>query len=98
MQRGRNQYLLDEPTTGLHPTDVERLLLQLHALVEAGNSVIVVEHDMSVVAASDWVIDLGPGAGSEGGRIVASGTPLEVSRVTASRTAGYLSLQLRRAS
>ena len=95
MQRGRNLYVLDEPTTGLHPTDVERLLVQLHALVGAGNSVIVVEHDMSVVAASDWVIDLGPGAGSEGGRIVASGTPLEVSRVAASRTASYLSLQLR---
>jgi excinuclease ABC subunit A len=94
MQRGRNLYVLDEPTTGLHPTDVERLLLQLHRLVDAGNTVVVVEHDMSVVAASDWVIDLGPGAGNEGGRIVAAGTPLDVSRATESRTARFLAAQL----
>ncbi|MBC7366777.1 MAG: excinuclease ABC subunit UvrA [Undibacterium sp.] len=92
--RGRALYLLDEPTTGLHPSDVEKLLRQLHALVDAGNTVLVVEHDMRVVAASDWVIDLGPGAGDEGGKIVAAGPPAEVARVAASRTAPYLARAL----
>src|SRR5580700_8563505 len=73
IQRGNTLYILDEPTTGLHPSDVERLIAQLDGLVESGNTVIVVEHDMRVVAASDHVIDIGPGAGEEGGRIVASG-------------------------
>jgi excinuclease ABC subunit A len=90
MGRGSNLYVLDEPTTGLHPADVEKLMTQLDGLVEAGNTVIVVEHDMRVVAGSDWVIDMGPGAGEEGGRIVASGTPVEVSRAPGSRTAPYL--------
>ena len=89
-QRGNTLYILDEPTTGLHPSDVEKLVAQLDGLVESGNTVIVVEHDMRVVAASDHVIDIGPGAGEEGGRIVASGTPAEVSRAAASRTAPYL--------
>ena len=90
MQRGDTLYVLDEPTTGLHPADVERLLAQLDGMVEAGNTVIVVEHDMRVVAASDYVIDIGPGAGEEGGRIVAAGTPADVSRSRQSRTASYL--------
>ena len=89
-QRGNTLYVLDEPTTGLHPADVERLVAQLDGLVEAGNTVIVVEHDMRVVAASDWVIDMGPGAGDEGGRIVAAGTPREVAAAAESRTAPYL--------
>ena len=72
-QRGDTLYVLDEPTTGLHPADVEKLMAQLDGLVDAGNTVIVVEHDMRVVAASDWVIDIGPGAGDEGGRIVHAG-------------------------
>jgi excinuclease ABC subunit A len=92
--RGGTLYVLDEPTTGLHPSDVERLLVHLHALVDAGNTVIVVDHDMSVAAASDWVIDLGPGAGEEGGRIVASGTPQEVAASQEGRTASYLRSQL----
>ena len=89
-QRGNTLYVLDEPTTGLHPSDVEKLMAQLDGLVEAGNTVIVVEHDMRVVAGSDWVIDLGPGAGDEGGKIVAEGTPAEVARVKGSRTAPFL--------
>ena len=89
-QRGNTLYVLDEPTTGLHPADVERLGAQLEGLVESGNTVIVVEHDMRLVAKSDWVIDIGPGAGEEGGRVVASGTPAEVAKSKGSRTAPYL--------
>ncbi len=88
-QRGDTLYVLDEPTTGLHPADVERLAVQLDGLVESGNTVIVVEHDMRVVAGSDWVIDIGPGAGVEGGHVVASGPPATVVR-GAGRTAPYL--------
>jgi excinuclease ABC subunit A len=91
VQRGSTLYVLDEPTTGLHPADVDKLMAQLDGLVEAGNTVILVEHDMRVIAASDWVIDMGPGAGDEGGRVVASGTPTDVARSTASRTAPFLS-------
>lgn len=93
-QRGGALYVLDEPTTGLHPTDVERLLGQLKALVDAGNSVVLVDHDMTVAATSDWVIDVGPGAGDEGGRIVASGPPATVAACAASRTAPYLARAL----
>ncbi len=88
--RGDALYVLDEPTTGLHPSDVERLLVQLDGLVAAGNTVVVVEHDMRVVAASDWVIDVGPGAGDEGGRVVSAGPPATVARAKGSRTASYL--------
>ncbi len=90
MQRGNTLYILDEPTTGLHPSDVEKLMTQLDQLVDAGNTVVVVEHDMRVVAGSDWIIDIGPGAGNEGGRIVAAGPPLEIASAKASRTAPYL--------
>jgi excinuclease ABC subunit A len=89
-QRGSSVYVLDEPTTGLHPSDVDKLVAQLQGLVDAGNTVIVVEHEMRVVAGSDWVIDVGPGAGNEGGKIVAAGTPAEVARSKESRTAPYL--------
>ena len=89
-QRGDTLYVLDEPSTGLHPSDVDRLMAQLQGLVDAGNTVVVVEHEMRLVAASDWVIDMGPGAGEAGGRIVACGTPEDVARVPASRTAPYL--------
>lgn len=90
-QHGDALYVLDEPTTGLHPADVEKLMAQLDGLVESGNSVIVVEHDMRVAAGSDWVMDIGPGAGDEGGRVVAFGTPAEVAGSPTSRTAPYLS-------
>jgi excinuclease ABC subunit A len=93
-QRGGTLYILDEPTTGLHPSDVEKLTAQLQGLVETGNTVIVVEHDMSVVAASDWVIDIGPGAGDEGGHVVAAGSPKEIIASSASRTAKYLKVIL----
>ncbi|MFD2787904.1 excinuclease ABC subunit UvrA [Hymenobacter rubripertinctus] len=89
-QRGTTLYVLDEPTTGLHPADVEKLLTQLQGLVAAGNTVVVVEHDMRVVAASDWVLDMGPGAGDEGGQVVAEGPPQEVARAKTSKTAPYL--------
>jgi excinuclease ABC subunit A len=89
-QHGQTLYILDEPTTGLHPSDVERLMSQLNSLVDAGNTVILAEHDMHVIAASDWVIDIGPGAGEQGGRIVAAGTPTHIAEITASRTAPYL--------
>ncbi len=85
--------MLDEPTTGLHPADVDKLMAHLQGLVDAGNTVVLVEHDMRVVAASDWVIDIGPGAGEAGGRVVASGPPRAVCEVEASRTAPYLRRQ-----
>jgi excinuclease ABC subunit A len=90
ISRGNTLYILDEPTTGLHPADVERLVRQLDGLVAAGNTVIVVEHDMDVISASDWVIDVGPGAGDEGGEIVVAGPPATVARSARSRTAPYL--------
>ncbi|MDR5753594.1 MULTISPECIES: excinuclease ABC subunit UvrA [unclassified Caballeronia] len=93
-QRGDSLYILDEPTTGLHPADVDRLMTQLQGLVDAGNTVIVVEHDMRVAANSDWVIDIGPGAGDEGGTMVACGTPREVAKVAGSHTAKYLKRRL----
>jgi len=88
--RGNALYVLDEPTTGLHPADVERLLAQLQRIVDAGNTVVVVEHDVDVMAAGDWLIDMGPGAGDDGGRIVAEGPPWAVAQSKTSRTAPYL--------
>jgi excinuclease ABC subunit A len=90
-QRGDTLYVLDEPTTGLHPADVEKLLVQLEALVQAGNTVVVVEHDMRVIERSDWVIDMGPGGGDEGGRVVAVGTPSAIAGASGSLTGQYLS-------
>jgi excinuclease ABC subunit A len=88
--RGATLYVLDEPTTGLHPADVDRLMAQLQELVDAGHSVVLVEHDMRVVAASDWIIDMGPGAGEEGGKVVASGPPRDVANTARSATAPFL--------
>ena len=93
-QRGNTLYVLDEPTTGLHPADVDRLMLQVQGLVNAGNTVVLVEHDMRVAAQSDWIIDMGPGAGDDGGRIVAAGTPQDVSAAKGSHTAAWLREQL----
>ncbi|MFF2029286.1 ABC transporter [Arthrobacter sp. NPDC058192] len=89
-RRGHTLYLLDEPTTGLHPADIQLLMAQLHRLVDAGNTVVLVEHEMDVVAAADWVIDLGPADGDAGGKIVAAGTPATVAGSRESRTAPYL--------
>jgi excinuclease ABC subunit A len=93
-RRGHTLYVLDEPTTGLHPADVDLLDRQLHRLVDAGNTVVVAEHDMRMVAGADWVIDLGPGAGNDGGRVVAAGQPEKVARAKRSRTAPYLAKRL----
>lgn len=89
-QRGNTLYILDEPTTGLHPSDVDRLLVQLQRLVDAGNTVVMIEHDMRAVAQADWVIDVGPGAGNAGGNIVVAGTPKQITENQDSRTAPYL--------
>ncbi|SES02880.1 excinuclease ABC subunit UvrA [Streptomyces qinglanensis] len=96
VRRGHTLYLLDEPTTGLHPADTEVLLGQLHGLVRAGHTVIVVEHDPAVISGADWVIDLGPGGGDRGGRIVAAGTPEDVAGSRTSLTAPYLAAALGR--
>jgi excinuclease ABC subunit A len=93
-QRGHVLYLLDEPGSGLHPADLVVLMRQLHRLVDAGHTVVVVEHDMHVAARADWVIDLGPGAGDAGGRIVAQGIPVQVATCPDSRTAPYLAAAL----
>ncbi|HEX3950586.1 MAG TPA: excinuclease ABC subunit UvrA [Steroidobacteraceae bacterium] len=92
--RGKTLYVLDEPTIGLHPADVDRLMAQFDALLEAGNTVVIAEHEMRVAAAADWIIDLGPGAGDQGGRIIAAGTPADIVRNRTSRTGPYLSALL----
>ncbi len=93
-KRGHTLYVLDEPTTGLHPSDVELLERQLHRLVDAGNTVVVAEHDMNVVAGADHVIDLGPGGGDDGGTVVAAGSPQTIAAHRGSRTAPYLAARL----
>lgn len=97
-QRGDTLYLLDEPTSGLHPADADRLMAHLHHLVDGGSTVVMVEHDMRVVAEADWVVDLGPGAGDAGGTVVAEGTPEQVVASPSSRTAPYLAAALERMS
>ena len=95
---GRTLYILDEPTTGLHFEDVRKLLEVLHTLVEQGNTVVVIEHNLDVIKTADWIIDLGPEGGDKGGRIVASGTPEDVARVAESYTGQYLAPYLRNAA
>jgi excinuclease ABC subunit A len=87
---GKTVYILDEPTTGLHFADVERLLEILHRLVEAGNTVIVIEHNLDVIRSADHIVDLGPEGGDAGGEVVATGTPEEIARVEASHTGRFL--------
>jgi excinuclease ABC subunit A len=87
---GRTLYILDEPTTGLHFEDVRKLLEVLQALVEQGNSVVVIEHNLDVIKTADWVIDMGPEGGNKGGRVVAAGTPEDICRVAESHTGRYL--------
>ena len=87
---GRTVYVLDEPTTGLHFEDIRKLLGVLHSLVDKGNTVIVIEHNLDVIKTADWVIDLGPEGGTGGGTVVATGTPEQVAAVAASHTGGFL--------
>jgi excinuclease ABC subunit A len=92
---GQTLYILDEPTTGLHFDDIRKLLAVLQRLVDAGNTVVVIEHNLDVIKCADWVIDLGPEGGAEGGRLVAQGTPEQVARVKKSYTGQYLAPLLR---
>ena len=87
---GRTLYILDEPTTGLHMADVDKLLTMLHALVDAGNSMVVIEHNLDVIKNADWIIDMGPDGGQAGGYIIAEGTPEQIAKATASYTGQYL--------
>jgi excinuclease ABC subunit A len=91
---GHTLYLLDEPTTGLHPADTIHLLAVLQRLVDAGNSVVVIEHNLDVIKTADWVIDLGPEGGNAGGQLLAEGTPEQVARVETSKTGMFLRAKL----
>ena len=93
---GRTLYILDEPTTGLHFEDVKKLLEVLHALVDQGNTVLVIEHNLEVIKTADWLIDLGPEGGAAGGRVIASGTPEQIAETTGSYTGDYLRAYLAR--
>jgi excinuclease ABC subunit A len=88
-------YVLDEPTTGLHFEDIRKLIGVLHRLADAGNTLVVIEHNLDVIKCADWIVDLGPEGGARGGRIVAAGTPEEVAQNPASHTGGYLKAFLR---
>jgi excinuclease ABC subunit A len=92
---GKTLYILDEPTTGLHIADIHKLINVLDRLVEGGNSVVVIEHNLDVIKTADYIIDLGPEGGDEGGEIVAEGTPEEVAKVEASYTGQFLKKILR---
>jgi excinuclease ABC subunit A len=83
-------YIMDEPTTGLHLDDIKKLLAILHKLVDAGNTVVIVEHNLDVIKTADWIIDMGPEGGDAGGSIVAEGRPEQVAQVTASHTGRFL--------
>ncbi|MFL6530248.1 MAG: excinuclease ABC subunit UvrA, partial [Chthoniobacterales bacterium] len=87
---GRTIYILDEPTTGLHFADIEKLLQVLMKLRDAGNTLVIIEHNVEMIKCADWIIDMGPEGGEQGGRIVGAGTPEEIARITASHTGQYL--------
>jgi len=87
---GKTLYILDEPTTGLHFEDIKRLLHVLNQLVDKGNTVLIIEHNLDVIKCADWVVDLGPGGGKQGGELVAEGTPKDVAKVKRSYTGQYL--------
>jgi excinuclease ABC subunit A len=87
---GRTMYVLDEPTTGLHFADIEKLLEVLQRLVDSGNTVLVIEHNLDVIRAADWIVDLGPEGGDAGGQIIATGTPEQVAAVAQSHTGDFL--------
>ena len=91
---GRTLYILDEPTTGLHFADIEKLLEVLQRLVDAGNTVLVIEHNLDVIKQADWIVDLGPEGGEAGGEMVAAGTPEQVAEVEESYTGQFLRLVL----
>jgi excinuclease ABC subunit A len=93
---GRTLYILDEPTTGLHFEDVRKLLEVLHTLVDQGNTVVVIEHNLGVIKTADWIIDMGPEGGAKGGKVVAIGTPEQVAKVEGSYTGFYLKPYLER--
>jgi excinuclease ABC subunit A len=93
---GNTLYILDEPTTGLHFEDIRMLLKVLNQLVDKGNTVVVIEHNLDVIKTADWVVDLGPGGGRDGGRIVAEGSPETIVRVSESATGKYLARELQR--
>jgi excinuclease ABC subunit A len=93
---GKTVYVLDEPTTGLHMADVDRLVQVLQRLVDAGNSVIVIEHNLDIIKTADYIIDLGPEGGFRGGQIIAQGTPEEICKIEASHTGRYLKTMLER--
>jgi excinuclease ABC subunit A len=97
VQTGRTLYLLDEPTTGLHFGDVKKLLEVLERLVESGNTVLVIEHNLDVIKRSDWIIDLGPEGGNAGGEVIAAGTPEQVAQVAKSYTGQFVKPLLERA-
>ena len=92
---GRTLYILDEPTTGLHFADIRRLLEVLNQLVDQGNTVVIIEHNMDVIKTADWIIDLGPEGGNEGGKVIATGTPEDVVRQERSYTGQYLARSLK---
>ena len=87
---GRTIYILDEPTTGLHFEDIRKLMLVLNGLVEKGNTVLVIEHNLDVIKSADWIVDMGPEGGSGGGTVVAQGTPEDVAKVQGSFTGQFL--------
>jgi excinuclease ABC subunit A len=93
---GRTLYILDEPTTGLHSDDINKLLGVLHKLVDSGNTIVCIEHNLDVIKTADWVIDIGPGGGNKGGMVVASGTPEDVVKAKGSVTGKYIAPLLKK--